>query len=423
MNFFVRLAWASAWNRRLTLGLMLLAIALSACLLLAVERLRQGAEHSFAQSVSGTDLIVGARGSPLQLLMYAVFHQGEASQTMSWASYQQVAQDPRVAWALPLSLGDSHRGFPVLGTESAYFQHFRYGLNQGLAWQSGRAFQGVFEAVLGAEVAERLGYRLGDAIVLSHGLHEEHEDEGPEHDDKPFTITGILAPTGTPVDRTVHVSLDGMSAIHLEWQGGVPMAGVHIPADSVGKFDLHPQTITAALVGLKHRADALRVQRHLHTRPGEALQAILPGVVLAQLWQSLAMLEKVLQGLSGLILVLSLASLVAVMLASLGERRRELAILRALGASVPQLGQLLLLESALLGAMGAALGLAGLLAVQVWAGPWLAHTWGVSFASLWPSAAEWQMLLVVWGACAVAGLIPAWQAGRMALHDGLNPRL
>jgi putative ABC transport system permease protein len=143
--------------------------------------------------------------------------------------------------------------------------------------------------VLGSEVA-RLGYRLDDKITLSHGLGEL----GPEHGDKPFRVTGILAPTGTPVDRTVHVSLESISALHLDWVGGAPLPGVNIPAEFVAKFDLRPKEITAALVGLKQRGDVFRMQRFVNQYRGEPLLAVLPGVALDELWQSVAMVERTL---------------------------------------------------------------------------------------------------------------------------------
>ncbi len=423
-KFLLPLAWASAWNRRATLGLTLLAIVLASTLMLAVERLRHDARESLAQSVSGTDLIVGARTSTLQLVLYSVFHLGEASNNIGWDSYRRIAADPAVAWTIPLSLGDSHRGYPVLGTNGDYFAHFRYGLQTPLAFAAGRPFgtgrDGVFEAVIGAEVAQKLVYPLGTRLVLSHGSGPL---PGLEHADKPFTVVGILAPTGTPVDRTVHVNLEAIAAIHLDWQGGMPLAGLEIPPEQVGKFDLTPREINAFLVGLHQRTAVFGLQRKIAAFKDEPLQAVLPGVVLDQLWQSLDFGERLLRGLSWLILALGLSGLLAVMLAGLGERRRELAILRAVGAGLPHIATLLLLESLLLGLAGAAGGML-LLTASSWAlGPWLAQNWGIVLRSLAPSADELQLLAAIVATCLLAGLLPAWQASRLALADGLTPRL
>lgn len=153
--YLFRLALASLANRRFTALLTIFAIALSACLLLAVERVRTEAKASFASTISGTDLIVGARSGSVNLLLYSVFRIGNATNNIRWDSYRHFAENPRVKWAIPISLGDSHRGYRVMGTDAGYFEHYRYGRGQELQLAEGRAFgQDLFDVVLGAEVAE-----------------------------------------------------------------------------------------------------------------------------------------------------------------------------------------------------------------------------------------------------------------------------
>lgn len=413
------LAVKSAVNRRLTLGLTLTAMCLSVALLLAIERLRTDARTSFTQAVSGTDLVVGARASPLQLLLYAVFRVGGATQEIGWTAATAIDRHPAVAWTLPLALGDSHRGFPVLGVPAAYFDVFRHGDRQALAFAAGRPYSGWFEAVLGAEVARQLGYRLGARITLAHGGGEF----APEHADKPFTVVGILKPTGTPVDRTVHVSLESIEAIHLDWQGGAPIPGLNIPAELVHKFDLTPKTVTAVLVGLKSRAQVFAMQRWVQSYADEPLMAVLPGVALDELWSLLAVGERALIAVSVLVAIVSLVGLVAVILAGLNERRRELAILRALGAGPRRILLLLILEGASLTLAACVLGW-GLCQVLVLAsGPWLAAHYGIHLALTWPDAAQWGWLTAVFLVGTLASLIPAWRAYRLALADGLTPHV
>lgn len=418
-----RIALASAWNRRATLGLTVMAITLSVAMLLGVERMRVAAREGFAQSVSGTDLVVGARSSPVQLLLYAVFHLGEATHDMRWQSYEAIAADPLVDWAVPLTLGDSVRGFPVLGTTVDYFQRLRTGDREPLRVADGRVFagtvDGLFEAVLGAEVARARGLHVGDRMQLSHGMDEG----GPLHADKPFTVVGILAPTGTPVDRTVHVSLQAIEAIHLDWAGGVPMPGMTIPAEFVRKFDLAPKRVTAMLVGLKSRAAAFRMQRRVNGFEDEALMAVLPGVALDQLWQLVAVAERTLLAVSAMIVVIGLAGLVAVVLASLNERRRELAILRSVGAGPRHVAALLLGESLAVTAAGALAGTALLAVAALLFAPWARAQFGVALSPWIGGAGEWRLLGAVAAAAVVAGCIPAWRATRLALADGLSPRL
>jgi putative ABC transport system permease protein len=415
----LRLAALSAWSRRLTLGLTLVAIALAVTLLLAVERLRADARQSFTQSVSGVDLVVGARTGSVQLMLYAVFHAGSASNGIGWDSYRAIATHPAVDWALPLALGDSHRGFPVLGTSADYFRLFRHGESEALKFADGQPFAGTFEAVLGSEVARRLGYRKGDTITLNHGLDEL----GPAHGDKPFRVAGILAPTGTPVDRTVHVSLESISALHLDWIGGAPVPGLAIPAELVAKFDLQPKQITAALVGLKQRGDVFRMQRFVNQYRGEPLLAVLPGVALDELWASIAMMERTLLAVSALVVLVGLAGLAATLLAGLNERRRELAILRALGAGPGDMFLMLTAEGVLVTTTGALLGLVLLTIGSSLAAPWLLDRLGVVLGTRWPGAAELALIGAVIATGLAASLIPGWRAWRMSLADGLTPKL
>jgi putative ABC transport system permease protein len=424
MKPLLQIALRSAWNRRATLGLAIAAIALSVTMLLGVERSRLAAREAFAQSVSGTDLVVGARTSPVQLMLYAVFRLGEATNNIRWASAEALAKRPGVAWTIPLSLGDSHHGFAVLGTNTGYFEHFRYGYRRPLVLAEGRAFSGsvggVFEAVVGAEVARSLHYAIGQRITLSHGSGGEGLTE---HADKPFTIVGILAPTGTPVDRTVHISLQAIEAIHLDWQGGAPIPGLAIAPELVRKFDLTPKTITAVLVGLDQRGAVFRAQREINEFDGEPLLAVLPGVALDQLWQVVGVVERTLLAVSALVLVVGLAGLVAVVLASLNERRRELAILRSVGAGPRHIAALLVAESVGATLLGTALALVLLAGLSLLAGPWLQGQFGSAPAPGVSGVGEWKLIGLVLAAGLVAGVLPAWRACRLSLSDGLTPRL
>lgn len=420
MRHVIVLAARSAWNRRATLSLTVIAVALSVCLLLGVERLRDGVRTGFEQSVSGADLIVGARGSPLQLMLYAVFRIGEATNNVEWSSVQALAAHPAVAWSIPISLGDSHHGFPVLATDQAYFEHFRYGDRRPLRLAEGRPFQDVFEAVIGAEVADALGYKLGSHITLSHGSGETNL---AEHADKPFTVVGILARTGTPVDRTVHIGLDAMEAIHLDWQGGTHVPGMSIPAEYVKKFDLTPKTVTAVILGLKSRAAVFAAQRYVNNFRAEPLMAVLPGVALSQLWQVVGVGEKALLAVSALVVVVGLAGLVAVILASLNERRRELAVLRSVGAHPRDILALLTLEGLALTLAGASLGFLLLTGLAWGFGPVIEGRYGIALNAALPSVEELYLLAGVVGVGLVASLLPGWRAYRMSLSDGLTPRV
>lgn len=420
MSALFSIAWRSAWNRRFTLALTVFSIALSTFLLLSVERIRTELRENFASSVSGTDLIVGARTGSTQLLLYSVFRIGAATNNISWKSVQALAAHQGVDWVVPLSLGDSHRGFSVLATSPEYFTRFRNGNRQSLQLREGKPFSALFDAVVGAEVADKLGYHVGQKITLAHGSGELNS---AEHADKPFTVVGVLARTGTPVDRTVHIGLEAMEAIHLEWVGGAPMPGVKIPAEQVRKFDLTPKNVTAALVGLKNRSAVFGVQRWISTYTGEPLMAILPGVALDELWSVIGIGENALLLMSALVALVSLAGLVSVVMASLNERRRELAVLRAVGAGLRQVLALLALEGAMVTVLGVALGvLMAVLGIALLA-PWLQSQFGLTLSLSEPTLNEWLLMASLLAAGWLASLLPGIRAYRLSLADGLSPRI
>jgi putative ABC transport system permease protein len=420
MPYLPLLAIKSAWNRRFTLSLIVIAVALSTMLLLGVDRARTSARESFSQTVSATDLIVGARTGAIQLLLYSVFHLGDATNNVDWKSYQAIASHPDVAWSIPISLGDSHRGFPVLGTTADYFRFFRYGAKQPLRFARGRPFEGIFEAVVGNTVARKLKYKLGDTIILSHGTSGVNL---VKHADKPFTVVGILADTGTPVDRTVHVGLKAIEAIHLDWSGGAPIPGVSIPEKYVTKFDLTPKTITAALIGLKSRIAVFRVQRYVNEFKAEPLMAALPGVALDQLWEVMSVAERALLFTSAMVVAASLAGLVAVLLAGLGERRRELAILRSVGAGPRQILLLIMGESLFVTLAACATGLLALDILTWISSPWIQSRYGLTLSNDPITANELMVLAAILIAAAIASTIPALKAYRQTLVDGLTPRI
>jgi putative ABC transport system permease protein len=431
MNSLAGMARQSAWNRRSTLVWVVVSLALATALLWTLERLRHDIRTSFAQSVSGVDLIVGARSSPVQLMLFSVFRIGSVPQVMTMDSVRAVAQHRSVAWVVPLSLGDSHRGYPVLGTTPEYFQHFAYGDKQALVLQSGVEFantlDGLYEAVIGAEVARKMGYGLGQSITFGHGLHDHghgHDHaEADEHADKPFKVVGILAPTGTPVDRTVHVSLQALEALHLDWVGGTPMPGGGIPAEQARKFDLEPTEVTAALVGLKSRAAVFNVQRFVNQYEDEALMGVMPGVALGELWTVLGLGENALLAVSALVALVSVFSLMAVVLAGLNERRRELAVLRAVGAGPRHVLGLLALEGIWVTCAGVLLGVLLAQAGMALGAPWLQNALGIRLHMAMPLPTQWAVLAAVLAAGMLASLGPAWRAYRLSLADGLSPRV
>ncbi|MBK8973899.1 MAG: ABC transporter permease [Hahellaceae bacterium] len=416
----VNLAIKSLFNRKTTVLLTILAIAISVCLLLGVERIRTQAKESFANTISGTDLILGARTGPIQLLLYSVFRIGNATNNISWQSYQDIANHPAVEWTVPLSLGDSHRGHRVLGTTADYFTHYRYGQKQNLTFQAGEPFNSLLDAVIGAEVAKKLGYKIGDKIVVAHGAGAT---SFLEHDQFPFTVTGILAPTSTPVDRTVHVSLEAIEAIHTGWASGAPPLPGAMSTSNLDPAKLQPKVITAALVGLKSKVQMFGLQRVINDYKEEPLQAIIPGVALHELWNLMSVAEQALMAISGFVVVSGLLGMLTMILASLNERRREMAILRAVGCRPAQIFLLLISEAGILALTGSALGVVTLYGLLLLVQPFLLEHYGVLISVSLLTLYELKLLAVVCAMGLVVGLIPSIRAYRMSLSDGMTLRV
>lgn len=417
----LRLARRSLYHRQGTVLLTLLSIAISVALLLSVERIRNEARASFASTISGTDLIVGARSGTINLLLYSVFRMGEPINNMSWESYEAIANREEVSWTVPISLGDSHRGFRVVGTTHAYFEHYRFAQTRSLEFASGRPFADVFDAVLGAEVAEQLGYATGDEIVVAHGLGTT---SFAQHDDKPFVVSGVLRRTGTPVDKTVHVSLEGIEAIHIGWESGTRLPGASsVTAGEVRALDLEPEAITAMLVGLESRLSTFQLQREINEYSEEALTAIIPGVALQQLWGLLGVFEIVLLIISAVVVLAGLIGMLIAILTTLNERRREMAILRSIGARPWHVFALLVSEAGLLAMAGALFGLALVYGALGIARPLLEDRFGIFIGIGPPGFFEFVILAVIVCAALIMGMFPAWRAYRNTLTDGMTIRV
>ena len=403
MSALLRLATASLLARRRTTGLMLLALTLSCALLFGVEKLRSELRTSAYAAVGAVDLIVGARTAPEQLLLATVFHYGALSTPLPRSTEARLAAHPAVRFALPLSLGDSVAGLPVVGTVPAYFAHLGTPPEGALAFQAGAPFTSDEEVVLGAEAARRLGKDLGDALTLSHGLGAQ---SFLEHGDHPLQVVGILAPTGTPLDQRVLVSLEALHAAHDGVASGAPEG----------------ENISALLLGLAPRAAALGLAAQLNRSEDPPLTAALPALTLAGLLRWLGAGEAVLRVLSIFVMVVALAGMLAMMLASLEQRRREMAVLRALGAGFGTLLALLLAEALILTFLAIGLGLGLVHGGLALAAPALQSATGLALQDLGPTPGEGLLALGALALATPAGLLPAWLAARRALMDGLSPQ-
>ncbi|MGH1447356.1 MAG: ABC transporter permease [Cognatishimia sp.] len=410
----MRLAIASLGARALTVGMTILAIGLSVALFLGVEKVRTGAKASFADTISGTDLIVGARSGSVQLLLYSVFRIGNATNNVTWESYQDIAARPEVDWIVPISLGDSHRQFRVMGTSRAFFEHYKYRQGRPLAVSDGVIMDDLFDTVIGADVAATMGYSIGDPIIVAHGLASF-----TEHKDQPFRVSGILEKTGTPVDRTVIVSMEAIEAIHVDWKSGAKVPGQSTPADVIRNMELTPKAVTAVLVGVESPLQIFSLQRAINEYTEEPLLAILPGVALQELWSIVGIAETALLAVSSLVVVTALIGMMATIFSSLNERRREMAIFRAMGARPSTILSMLVLEAMLMAAVGALFGLVLLYIGLIIAQPILDSAYGLWLPINAPTMREVWVVLAVICAGSIVSLVPALRAYRLSVADGM----
>ena len=397
------LALKSLRYRHKSVALTLFAITISLLLLFAVEHTRHAAKASFTRTISGTDLIVGPRTGPINLLLYSVFKIGVPANAISMDSFAVLAANKHVKWAVPIALGDSHHGFPVVGTTADLFTYFQYGNKQPLTFRAGQPFTLDTDAVIGAEVAAHHNYAIGDTLHLHHGVgHVSFH----QHDDVSFKITGILAPTGTPIDQTVHVTLAGLTLAH----------------DQDQRIVNNPQSnnISAIYIGLQSKIGTLLMQRAVNQYQEEPLMSIIPGVVLNELWQLVGFVETLLLGIAWLIVLSTSIGLATMLLASMRERTQELAVFRSVGAPPRVIFWLIQAEALLITTVAIILSLVVLFVSLHVTNTWLAEAFGIFIdGNIFTSHTLWIALGVLL-ATFLTACVPAISAYKHALHMTLN---
>ena len=419
---FLKLAFKSLRNRKFSSFLTVVSIALSMTLLLAVERTKRASELGFTQSVSQVDLLVGARTGPLNLILYTVFNMGSASNNISYKTFEDIKSNKNIEWTIPYSLGDGHKGFRVVATDENFYEHYHFRGSEKVELLEGAPATGIWDVVIGSDVQKKLKYRLGDPVVIAHGVTR---GEGiQQHDDKPFKISGILKPTGTALDQSLYISLYGMEAIHIDWKNGAaPTKENSTPQNYFTKENIKIGQITSFFVRTKSRIQTLSLQREINNYAEEPLLAIIPGATLADLWRGLSQIEKVLKIISLMVMFVGLAAMLSTILAGLNERRREMAILRSIGSGSLQLTTLLVFESTVLTALGILLGLFFELTGFFILSGWLASEFGFYITGSAVTETEIIYCLVTLFFGVLIGFIPAYKAQHMALKDGLSVKI
>ena len=414
----LKLTFNSLYARLLTVGMTVFAISLSLMLYMSVEKLRTSAYTSFTDTISQTDLIVGARTSSVQLLLYSVFRIGNATNNITWESYEDVINKKEVAWSVPISLGDSHKGFRVMGTNNEFFKRYKFRGGQSIELEQGNNLDDLYDVIIGAGVAEKLNYSVGTPLIVSHGLQSFSD-----HDDQPFKVSGILAKTGTPVDNTVIVSLEAIEAIHVDWSTGAKIPGQITPVEEIRQMDLSPKNITAALIGVNSKLQIFQLQRWINEYPEESLSSILPGVALQELWRIVGVVENLLLGISVTVIFTTLIGMTAIIFSSLNERRREMAIWRAMGASPKVVIGLLMLEAFIISVMSIIVSTVMLFLTLYVLQPWIDNTYGILVNIETLAVKDIYIFMLFILSASLVSLIPAIRAYWFSINDGMTIKI
>lgn len=395
-----RYLWSRPWLVLLNALLLSLGLATVALVLLAQDQV----QRAFERDLAGIDLVVGAKGSPLQLILAGVFHLDVPPGNVALADVQVLQQHPQVAQWIPLSLGDNVAGFRIVGTTLAYPEHYGATLAQGQFWQQ------PMQAVLGAQVAAQTGWGPGQRFLGSHGLVAG----GFEHPEAAYTVTGVLKPCGCVLDRLVLTATESVWQVHED---------LHATDDSDAEDRaalVAEREITLALVRYSTPLAAISLPRFINDRTG--LQAAAPALEITRLFSLLGVGVTVLQGLGVVLLAVAGLSVLVGFWAALRERQHDLALLRLLGASPSKLALLLLCEALWLAVIATGLGLLLAHGVLAALGVWLMAEQALPLTGwYWVPAEGWVPVLAL-GVAVLAAALPVWTVYRQDVVESLNSR-
>lgn len=407
MNVF-SLSWRYLWSRPLTtaLNLLLLALGLASMAFLLIAR--DQVDRAFERDLAGIDAVVGAKGSPMQLILSGVFHLDVPPGNIPLAEVRELEKNPQVAQLIPLSLGDNLGGFRIVGTTHAYPAHYGAKLAQGALWQA------PLQAVLGAQVAQRTGLQVGHAFEGAHGLGAG----GAVHGDTPYNVTGVLAPCGCVLDRLVLTATESVWRVHDDMH-----AGTNMSQEERAELDealAEDREVTLALIRYSSPLAAVSFPRFVNQ--STSMQAAAPAVEITRLLNMVGVGTQVLRALAAVLVVVAGLSVFIALWSAVRERRPDLAMLRMLGAPPARVAALLLCEALWLAALACVVGLLAAHALTAVAGEVLMARHSLAISGWqWVPGETWVPVLA-FGVAVVAALLPAIHAYRIDVTQLLNSR-
>lgn len=396
----IRLAWRYLWSSPLTTALNLLLLTLGLAAVTFVLRASAQVEAGLRRDLASLDLVVGAKGSPMQIMLAGVFHLDSPTGNIPLSTLQALKQQPLVAQAVPLSLGDSYQGHRIVGTTPEYLDLYAAHFAHGHVWAA------PMQAVLGAEVARRSGLAVGDRFAGSHGLGEG----GEAHADRQFEVVGVLAESGSVLDRLVLTDIASVWAVHAGHAGAHETNPANEPNEAVHD-DGDAREITLALVRYRSPLGAALLPRWVNAQQG--LQSAAPALETARLMRLVGAGTEVLQGFGIVLLVAAGLSVWVALLHAVRARQGDLAMLRMLGAPAHRIATLIALEALMLAGMALLLGLAAGHGLVMLLEHLLAQRQSLRLGAMGVSEAEWLVPLLASGMALAAAAWPAWRAYRL----------
>lgn len=397
----IAFAWRYLWSRPLAAALNLLLLTLGLASITFLMLVSHQLNRAFERDLQGIDVVVGAKGSPMQLILSGLLHLDVPTGNVPLAEIRALEKHPQVAKLIPVSLGDSFRGFRIVGTSMDYILHYETPLAQGALWT------GPMQAVVGAQVAARAGLKVGDRFVGTHGLG----GGGEAHGQTPYTVVGVLAASGGVLDRLVLTSLESVWTVHE--------AATALDEDD-RKILEEEREVTLALIQYKTPLAAVTFPRYINTSTG--MQAAAPAVEITRLLNMLGMGTDVLRALAGVLLLTAGLSVFIALWGAVRERRADLAVLRMLGAPPRRIASLLLCEALWLALLATLLGVLAGQGLTALIGSMLQLENSVLIGALsWP-AELLAIPLLAFGVALASALLPAWEAYRVSVFELLQPK-
>jgi putative ABC transport system permease protein len=391
MNIF-KISWKNLWSKGLTNGLSILLMSLGVGIISLIITVSTELDEKFTKNIKGIDMVVGAKGSPLQLILSTIYQIDAPTGNISLADANTLAKNPFIKTAIPISMGDSYMGFRIVGTDEKYLQHFKANFKEGYFTTK------PMDCVLGQSLAQKLHLKIGDKLASAHGL----DNEGDKHEAEKYTVTGILNQSNSVLDQLIITPLTSVWQVHEHEQKGsnaLELLDESIPEAADSK------QITAMLVKFRNPMGLMMIPRNINANT--SMQAALPAIEINRLFSLMGVGVDTLKGIAFLIIFVAGLSVFVSLYNALKERKYEMALMLSMGASKLKLFLILLLEGLFIGVLGYILGLIFAKTALAFMGQAAESNYHFNFGLLGFSWADFWIFLASIIICIIAVALPS----------------